>query len=182
MVTSRGLTALSALSLLLVSAASHATLSSYSDDFQGYGGATFFTPWDGFSDNCGFPGGYGFAPPTGGPQITALANDGMGNEYMNFYANYDNGTCHGGGGPNPAENISVFIQQSFTGAEAAGGATWTFEFDYREADVPPAGSTTVGAFIRVFDGAFNLLDEQPFDTSGSSVWQTAALSQALNPD
>lgn len=165
---------------LSMSAGSHAALSSYSDDFQGYGGADFFTPWAGFSDNCGFPGGYSFAPPTGGPQITALANDGMGNEYLNFYANYDNGTCHSGAGPNPVENISVFIQQDFTGAEAAGGATWTFEFDYREADVPPAGSTTVGAFIRVFDGVFNLLDEQTLDTSGSSVWQTGTLSQTLD--
>ena len=84
------LTAVAITSALAVSSVSHAALSSYSDDFQGYGAAAFFTPWGGFSDNAGFPGGYGFTPSTSGPQITALANDGAGNDYMNMYANYDN--------------------------------------------------------------------------------------------
>ena len=91
-----GLTGLVMSSALAFSSASYSALSAYSDDFQGYGDAAFFTPWAGFSDNGGFPGGYGFDPSTSGPQITALANDGGGNEYMNFYANYENRPVHEG--------------------------------------------------------------------------------------
>lgn len=171
-----------AVCLLATAQVSNAAISSYSDDFQGYGAATLFTPWEGFSDNCGFPGGYSFGPSTSGPQITALANDGAGNDYLNFYANYDNGTCQSGAGPNPVENISVFINQSFTGADTASGDTWIFTFDYREADSPfnPAGNTEVGAFIRVFDGAFNLLATDTLDTSGSQLWQTGQLQITLD--
>ncbi|MGB5396318.1 MAG: hypothetical protein WBN96_04165 [Gammaproteobacteria bacterium] len=177
-----GLTAVAITSALAVSSVSHAALSEYGDDFQGYGAAAFFTPWNGFSDNGGFPGGYGFAPSTSGPQITALANDGAGNDYLNMYANYDNAPVHTGGAPRPQEAISVFIQQSFDGAEAAAGATWTFDFDFREADSPfgPAGDTQVGAFIRVFDAAFNLLADDTLNTAGSTTWQNGQLSMTLN--
>ena len=169
--------------LLAMSAGvAQAALTTYEDDFQGYGSAAFFTPWDGFSDNGGFPGGYGFAPSTSGPQITALANDGAGNDYLNMYANYENRPVMDGNAPRDQEAISVFIQQTFTGAEAAGAATWTFDFDYREADPPfgPAGATQVGAFIRVFDGIFNLLDEATLDTAGSTTFQDGQLSVTLD--
>lgn len=189
MVKAKGLATLSALSLMAVSAASHAALSSYQDDFSGYGGlstmgASSGKTWGGFSDNCGFPGGYGFEPSTAGPQISAIANDGT-NDFWNVYGNYDNAVCQNGGGPNvgQGENISVFQQQTFSAAEAAGGDTWTFEFLYREADLGPTGSTTVGAFIRVFDNFFNLLDEQTLDTSGGipgGAFNTGSLSQTLS--
>ncbi len=167
----------------LISRPASAALSPYSDDFQGYGSALFFTPWGGFSDNGGFPGGYGFSPSTSGPQITALANDGAGNDFLNFYGNYDNAPVQTGQAPNPQEAISVFIQQSFSSAEAATGATWTFDFDYKEADSPfgPGGATQVGAFIRVFDGSFNLLDDDTLNTAGSTTWQGGQLQITLNP-
>ena len=87
------LTVLAATFALAVSSVSHA-VSEFSDDFQGYGSAADFSPWGGFSDNGGFPGGYPFTPSTTGPQISALANDGMGNEYLNYFANYDNRNVH----------------------------------------------------------------------------------------
>ena len=173
-----GFTALAVTSAMAVSSVSHAALSTYIDDFQGYSAAADFTPWGGFSDG-GAGGSYSFTPSTTGPQITALGNDGAGNEYMNFFANYDNGNVHNN--PPDQEAISVFIQQTFDATEAAGGATWTFDFDYREADVPPGGNTEVGAFIRVFDGSFNLLDTDTLDTSGSSAWQNGQLSITLSP-
>ena len=72
---------LGATCLLAMSSSSFA-ISAFSDDFQGYGAAGTFAPWECFSDNGGFPGGYYCGnPSTTGPQITALANDGMGNEW-----------------------------------------------------------------------------------------------------
>jgi len=167
--------------LLVMSAGvAQAALATYIDDFQGYGAADSFTPWAGFSDNAGL-GAYGFVPSTTGPQITALADDGAGNSYMNMYANYANGAVHDN--PPLQEAISVFIEQRFSAAEAAGGATWTFDFDYRDADSPfgPSGATEVGAFIRVFDGFFNLLDSDTLNTAGFTTFQDGQLSITLNP-
>lgn len=169
--------------LLAVSSTSFGAIASFSDDFQGYGAAANFAPWECFSDNGGFSGGYYCGnPSTTGPQITALADDGAGNSYINVYANYDNAPVHTGGAPNPQEAISIFYSQSFTGADTASGDSWVFSFDYREADTPfgPAGDTEVGAFIRVFDGAFNLLQEVTLDTIGSQAWQTGQLQVALD--
>ena len=169
----------------LMSSSASAAITAYDDDFEGYGAAAFFTPWAGFSDNGGFPGGYGFTPSTNGPQITALADDGNGNHYMNFYANYENATVHQGNAPNPQEAISVFINQSFTAADTASGATWYFDFDFAfNPDAPPAGATETGAFIRVFNNDYSvLLDEQPFDTRAlaTAAFQGGSLSQTLNP-
>ena len=168
--TKTSLTALVMTSAMAVSSVSHAAIVGFTDDFQGYGGAAFFTPWDGFSDNGGFPGGYSFAPSTSGPQITALANDGSGNEYMNFYANYDNAPVHTGAAPNPQEAISVFRNFAYDAADTTGGDTWTFTFDYAtNPGFGPAGDTQVGAFIRVFDGAFNLLADDTLDTNTTSA-------------
>ena len=169
--------------LLLGAQVSHAAIASFSDDFQGYGAAATFAPWECFSDNGGFEGGYYCGnPSTTGPQITALANDGLGNEFLNMYANYDNAPVHTGGAPNPQEAISVFYSQAYTGADTASENTWVFSFDYKEAGggFGPSGDTEVGAFIRVFDGAFNLLAETTFDTIGSDVWQTGQLSITLD--
>lgn len=177
------LAVLGATGALAFASASHAQLSGFTDDFSGYGGAADMgANWSGFSDNCGFPGGYGFTPSTSGPQISAIASDG-GNDFWNVYANYDNGPCLGGAQDGTGENLSLFVQQTFSGADAAAGGTWQFDFDYREAvGFGPTGTADVGAFIRVFDNFFNLLDEQALDTSGSQsgVFAAGSLSQALN--
>ena len=180
--TKAGLTALALTSAIAFSSASNAAITGFTDDFQGYGAAPFFTPWDGFSDNGGFPGGYGFAPSTSGPQITALANDGAGNEYLNFYANYDNAPVHTGAAPNPQEAISVFRNFAFDASDTAAGDTWTFTFDYAtNPGFGPAGATEVGAFIRVFDGAYNLLADDTLNTNtASAVFLNGELSMTLN--
>ena len=175
--------ALGATCLLAMSSVTHAAITEFVDDFQGYSGSPNFAPWECFSDNGGFPGGYGCGnPSTTGPQITALASDGAGNDYMNFYANYDNAPVHTGGAPNPQEAISVFRNFSYDSTDTADGETVIFQFDYREADSPfnPAGATEVGAFIRVFDDFFNLITEVSLDTSGSQLWQTGQLSITLD--
>jgi hypothetical protein len=178
--------ALGASCLLAFSSVSHAAVSSFFDDFEGYGTAGSatspnFAPWECFSDNGGFPGGYYCGnPSTTGPQITALGYNGVDNQYMNFYANYDNAPVHTGGAPNPQEAISVYYNQAIDASNA--GQTWTFTFDYREADDPfaPAGLTEVGAFIRVFDASFNLLYDSTLDTSGSQAWQTGQLQITID--
>jgi hypothetical protein len=185
--TKAGLTALAITSAIAFSSASNAAITGFTDDFQGYGTAPTFAPWDGFSDNGGFPGGYGFAPSTGGPQISALANDGAGNEYMNFYANYDNGNVHdrvncNPCSPNTQEAISIFRNFAFDGTDTAAGDTWTFTFDYAtNPGFGPAGATEVGAFIRVFDGAYNLLATDTLNTNTTSAeFLNGELSVTLN--
>jgi hypothetical protein len=176
-----GLTALAVTSALAVSSVSHGAIAPFFDDFQGTYPTGTFPNWAVFSDNAGL-GSY-FIPEASaiGPQISALANDGAGNQYLNFYANYDNRAVH----TNPAlqEAISIFHEISFTSADTASGATWVFDFDYSlNPDAPPTGATQVGAFIRVFDPAFNLLDEQTFNTIGAtSVFQSGQLLQTLDP-
>lgn len=169
----------------LLTTSASAAITAFSDDFDGRtvpGGN--FDPWVAFSDNGGFPGGY-FVPsiPTDNPQIAQLANDGGTNQYLNFFANYDNGVVHSGGAPNPQEAISFFIDQSFTGADTASGATWYFDFDYaRNPAAPPSGSTQVGAFIRVFDPVFNLIGGATLDTIGATdAFQAGSLSVTLDP-
>tara|TARA_R110002049_G_scaffold2750_2_gene21595 strand:- start:437004 stop:442349 length:5346 start_codon:yes stop_codon:yes gene_type:complete len=136
--------------------------------------------WQYYSDNAGL-GAYSGPALGDGPQISALIDAGA-NHYINFYANYDNGAVHS----NPArrEAISLFRSQPFSGADAASADTFHFDFDFaRNAAAPITGDTEVGAFIRVFDGSFNLLAQQTFDTIGAVNSFTAAstLSQTLNP-
>ncbi len=185
-----GLTALAVTSALALSSVSHGAIVPFSDDFQGsYPNPPGFTNWSVFSDNGGFPGGY-FIPAASstGPQISALADDGAGNQYLNFYANYDNVNVHdrvncSPCSPNLQEAISIFHEFDFTGADTAAGDAWVFDFDYSlNAAAPPTGDTQVGAFIRVFDPVFNLLDEQVLDTIGAGdVFQSGQLSVTLNP-
>jgi hypothetical protein len=176
-----GFTALAVTSAIAVSSVSHAAVTSFSDDFQSYTTDSGLTNWAVFSDNAGL-GGY-FIPvaSSNGPQISALANDGAGNQYMNFFANYENRAVH----TNPAlrESISIFKEFDFTGADTAGGDTWVFDFEYAEnPDAPVTGDTQVSAFIRVFDPVFNLLDEQVFNTlSATAIFQSGKLSTTLNP-
>jgi hypothetical protein len=173
---------LGATCLLAMSSVSNAAITALTDDFQSYGAAPNFAPWECYSDNGGHPGGYGCGnPSTSGPQITALDNDGSGNDFINFYANYDNANVHQGLAPNPQEAISIFRNTSYDATDTAGGATWVFDFDYRESSVPPSGSTQVGAFIRVFDQWWNLIGEDTLDTSGSGAWQSGQLSVTLDP-
>ena len=176
-----GLTALAVTSALAVSSVSHGAIVPFSDDFQGTYPTGTFPNWAVFCDNAGL-GSY-FIPEASaiGPQISALANDGAGNQYLNFYANYDNRAVHDN--PPLQEAISIFHEFSFTAADTASGITWVFDFDYaNNPDAPPTGDTQVGAFIRVFDPVFNLLDEQTFNTIGAtSVFQSGQLSQTLNP-
>ena len=185
--------ALSATCLLAISSVSQAAITEFSDDFESYGVAgvpsvPFFNPpWPGFSDNCGFPGGYEFDPSTTGgvnnAQMTALAYNGVDNQYLNFFANYENAPCHTGAGPNSQEQIFVFREMVYDGTDTASGDTWVFTFDYREADSPfgPGGATQVAAYIRVFDGASNILFETTLDTSGPTDWETGRLSVTLDP-
>ena len=177
---------LSATCLLAISSVSQAAITAFSDDFEGYGTAGVpsvpdFFPWTGFSDNCGFPGGYTFLPSTTGPGIAALGYDGIDNQYINIFAQYENAPCHTGAGPNPQEALSVYIDMPFNAADTANGDTWVFTFDFREADIPPAGATEVGAYIRVFDPIRNILHEVALDTSGSSDWKTGIISVTLDP-
>lgn len=159
------------------------------DEFDG------FNPWNAFSDNAGFPGGYFIQEPsTSGPQISALATeDGTSNKYLNFYANYDNRPVHNRddpaqnpSSPNAREAISFFVEQSFTAADTASGETWFFDFDYASNPAAPiTGDTEVGAFIRVFDPAFNLLGGDTFDTGpgATAAFQAAeTLSVTLDPN
>jgi hypothetical protein len=185
-----GLTTLAMTSALMVSSVSHGAIVSFSDDFQGsYPNPPGFTNWSVFSDNGGFPGGY-FIPAASstGPQISALADDGAGNQYLNFYANYDNFNVHNREicnpcSPNLQEAISIFHEFTFTSADTAAGDTWVFDFDYsRNPASAPSGDTQVGAFIRVFDPVFNLLDEQTLNTIGAGdTFQSGQLSVTLNP-
>jgi hypothetical protein len=147
--------------------------------FSDFNSATDLSPWLFFSDNAGL-GNYSGTAPSAGPQISSLVDDG-GNKYINFYANYANNAVHGGA-PGP-ERISLYVNQTFSGAEAASGATWYFNFDFAENPTAPVtGATQVGAFIRVFDGAFNLLAEQTLSTlNATAAFQSAGLEQALNP-
>lgn len=184
---------LGAATLLSIASVSQGAINPFSDDFEGYGvagvpnmGVTTFAPWFGFSDNGGFPGGYTFTPSINGPQISALGYNGTDNQYWNVYANYENQNVHdrvncSPCSPNLQENIFVYYQQTFTSADTAAGETWVYSFDYREADVPPAGNSEVGAYIRVFDPIFNVLFEATLDTSGSSTWQEGRLSVTLDP-
>jgi hypothetical protein len=193
---------LAATCLLAVSSIAHA-ISPAADDFEGYGtdgvpSVPFFNPpWLGFSDNGGFPGGYSFDASTSGPQISALAYNGVDNQYINFYANYDNVAVHGsrtpgpgscqagpsGCSPNSQEEIALYREFTFFPGEAAAEDTWVFSFDYREADSPfnPSGFTEVGAFIKVFDLSFNLLKEVTLDTSGLQTWREGRLLITLDP-
>ena len=190
--------ALSAAGLLAASSVSLAQVVPYADDFEGYGtagvpGPTDFAPWFGFSDNGGFPGGYTFTPSTSGPQISALGYNGSDNQYWVTYANYDNQNVHdrvgcgalpAGCSPNVQEQISMFIQQSFTGADTAAADTWVFKFNYAESDTaPPAGSTEVGGFVRVFDPIFNVLYEQTLDTraDATTAFQPGRISVTMDP-
>jgi hypothetical protein len=159
-------------------------LSPYSQNFDSLTpGATALSDvgWEFFSDNAGL-GSYGGPAPGAGPNISELANNGAGNQYINFFANYGNGAVHNN--PPLREAISLFVNQGFTGAQAALGQTWTFSFEYAEnPPFPVTGDTQVGAFIRVFDPVFNLLDEQTFNTlPATSAFASASLSQTFNPN
>lgn len=174
------LTSMAVMSALAFAPGANAAITGFTDDFQAVTD-TGFTGWSVFSDNAGL-GGY-FIPTASstGPQISALADDGNGNQYMNFYANYDNGAVHGGA-PGP-ENISIFREFIFDSSDTASGSTWDFAFDFSQnADAPIAGDTQVGAFIRVFDPVFNLLAEDTLDTSTAGfTFESGLLSVTLNP-
>jgi hypothetical protein len=166
---------------MLQSSAS-AQIMSYTQDFDALtpsGTVLSDEGWEFFGDNAGL-GGYGGAAPGAGPQISALASDGAGNQYINFYANYDNGGVHG----NPAlkEAMSLFVNQPFTAADAALAETWTFNFAFAiNPEFPLTPGVETGAFIRVFDPAYNLLAEQTFDTSGgTSAFVSESLSQTFD--
>ena len=136
--------------------------------------------WTYFSDNAGL-GNYSGPAPGEGPQISALVNDGS-NRFINYYANYDNAAVHAN--PPRREAISLFRTVPFTGADAAAGDTFHFDFDFaRNPSAPVTGNTEVGAFIRVFTTNFNFLDGQTFDTAGAANQFASAptLSQKLNP-
>ena len=89
---------------------------------------------------------------------------GGGNKYLNIFSDYHN---HAGNLTN-----NVFQERIFTAEDAANGQIWTLSFDYAGAENPLAvgdvGSATAGAYIRVVDGAFNVLAEATVDTSSAT--------------
>ena len=165
----------------LVSSPVSAAITAVSEDFEGFSNPGSFAPFAVFSDGAGLGSYFLDNPSTAGPQITALADDGAGNNFLNFFANYDNGPVHNN--PDLNEAISIFQNQQFTAAESALGETWFFNFDFASnPDGPVTGTTQVGAFIRVFDDNFNLLDEKTFNTlDATAAFQGGALQQTLNP-
>lgn len=173
-----------AISSLAIASPAAAVITAYSQNFDGLtpsGTVLSDDGWEYFADNAGL-GAYGGAAPGAGPQISALANDGSGNQYINFYANYGNGPVHNN--PPLQEAISLYVNQPFTAGDADLGETWYFDFSFAlNQFAAPGGSTQVGAFIRVFDPFFNLLDEQTFDTSvATAAFQPApGLSQTFDP-
>ncbi len=173
---------------LLLPTTLHADLTNYSQDFQGLSlsdpaalssdGWSFFV--NAFQPNGDYAGGYGDAAPNG-PQISALSDDGNGNQYLNVYSDYNNGDQ---GPPNNfLLETNVYQQQTIGAADL--NTTITFDFDYRAADDPfqPSGGTTTFAFIKVFDPAFNLLDIQLLETTNASmVFTSGSLSQLIDPN
>lgn len=177
-----------AMAVLAFTSSSNAQLTEYRQDFDDLvpsGDVLELDGWEFFSDNGDATFtlniGYGGPAPGEGPQISALASDDAGNQFINVYANYDNNALHDD--PSKNESVSVFQSQNFTPEEAAAGATWTFNFDFASnPEASLSGTTTTGAFIRVFDSSFNLLDEQALaTTSATTEFTSGTLSQTLNP-
>ena len=171
---------------LTVQACATAQIMSFNQDFDAVtpgGSALSDLGFQFFSDNAGL-GSYNGDAPGDGPQISSLADDGTGNQFINFFANYDNTPVH----TNPAlrESISLFVSQDFTAADAALEETFAFDFDFAanaDALLDPTTDVVVGAFIRVFDPNFNLLAEQTFDTfTTDTAFTSGQLSQALSAD
>jgi hypothetical protein len=160
-----------------------ADLTTYSQDFQGLGlgdpAALSGDNWFFFVNAFGtFPYGYGGAAPNG-PQISALSDDGNGNQYLNVYSDYNNGDMGNG----YTLETNVYQQQSIGAADL--NQTFSFNFDYRAADSPfaPGGQTSTFAFIKVFDGAFNLLDSQLLNTTAAGTsFTSGSLSQLIDPN
>lgn len=100
-----------------------------------------------------------------------LDPNGGGNKYLNIYSDYDNSSRSS----NPKFDFvnQVFQEQNFTADDAILGQTYTFSFDYAGAESPYGVAenpdSTAAAFIRVFDGANKLLEEQMFDTSSATT-------------
>ncbi|MGI9518882.1 MAG: PEP-CTERM sorting domain-containing protein [Pirellulaceae bacterium] len=171
---------------LSIPATANADLTSYGQNFENIdtndgSGSLAADGWLYFASSSL---GYSYnGPAPNGPQISKIQDDSSGgNNVINVYSDYNNGDAHNGGNP---ISVSVFQQQSFNGTTDL-GKTWTFDFDYGGAfenpnsDNSPAGQTTVGAFIRVFDPSFsNLLAEMTLDPDNgvnSPVFTSGSLS------
>ena len=160
-------------------------LSLFCSDFEDLVPAAVGMPigddWRYFHTNvAGMPETSYGGPAPQGPQISNLADadgdpgtsgtqdtlGGGGNKYLNIFSDYNNTES------NPALTNNVFQEQTFTAADAANEQTWTLGFDYAGAENPfgvgDVGSATTAAYIRVFDGAFNILASATFDTSAAA--------------
>ena len=144
--------------------------------------------WQFFATQGGVGPYFGAAPNSPncapGDQISAMASF-DGNQYINVFADYQNALLPNAANP-PGFTVSVFQERTFTPADAASGDTWTFSFFWKHADSgAPSGSTTAGAFIRVFDGAFNILAEENFDTTTVNAsfpgFDPATISVTMDP-
>ncbi len=174
----------------LIASTASAQLFPYSTDFESTGsayptadGLFIGDGWTFFATQPPPIGGSYFEDSPNGPQISALGSFDM-NQWISVYGDYDNPgrTTF----PTFVFDTSVFQQRAFSAADAATGATWTFNFDWKHADSgAPSGSSTAAAFIRVFDGSFNLLDEQLFSTTAQNAsfpgFDPGSLEQVMNP-
>jgi hypothetical protein len=183
--------ALAITSALLISSVSHGAITPFSDDFQSYTVApsnSGFAPWEYYSDNGGLGAYWGTPPTEPGPAISALTEF-EGNQFLNFFANYDNINVHDRDqcdpcSPNLQEGISFFKEFDFSDTDTASGATWVFDFVFASnAAFPITGDTQTSAFIIVLDPAKNFLYVNDLDTTlANPIWTAGQLSVALDPN
>lgn len=191
------------------------TLGTFCSDFEDLVPDALFTPvgdgWQFFHNQPAGGDYFGFAPQ--GPQICNLADvsgdpgntlfqedgsDDGSNQYLNVYSDYDNPLRQT---PPTFDFVNnVFLEQTFTGADALLGQTYTFSFDYAGGggvgEFAPFGvaeneNSTAAAFVRVFDGDFNELTSAEFDTSSAPttpvgpsptiVWEHGKVSITMDP-
>lgn len=144
--------------LICLIPASALALSPYSQDFEGMnmadGAALSTDGWlvfaNVFNSSGGYLYGYGpFPAPNGGPGFCGLATGeggaSQGAQQLNVYSDYNNGD-HAVGNLIEA---NTFQEQMVVAGDV--GATWTFEFDAKLANLE--GATTALAFIKTLDPA-----------------------------
>lgn len=163
-----------------------ADLTNYSQDFQGLtlgdpaalSGDGWFFFVNAMSPTPPTPPSYGYGGTApNGPQISALADNGAGDQYLNVYSDYANGDLGNG----YTLETNVYQQQTIGAVDL--NQTFTFDFDFRAADSPfgPGGATTTSAFIKVFDPGFALLDIQQLDTTAAGMtFAPGSLSQLID--
>ena len=178
-------------------------LTSFSDNFDGYGAGPFMNELAnagyGFANNVfeAGTGNYlftytdeGNGTPSAGPQISAIApGEGLsGDNALNIYSDYD--CCV----PDPITNpdlghsagglVEVNVIQEQTPGAADVGTTWQFAFDAKGGLIlnelsEPSSTSSAGAFIKVLDpdAGFSVIDSSTVDlTTTPGVWTGYSLT------